>query len=221
MRIAFLGDSLTEGSPGASYLRLLRPLLPGHELLNHGRAGDSVIDLYARLQHVALEPVDLAVIWIGTNDAAMGEWTSWAYEAFEPISWRDTLDRIAAVYARLLALTLERAPQAVCVPPVIADELDEAWGRRVADIAKLVGAAVAAEPRASLLDLAPVFASARERADAPVRYTIDGVHLSEAGAAVVAGAFAEAIGRRRAARSTDDHRHRHRGTTPPPISAYP
>ncbi len=157
MRIAFLGDSLTEGSPGASYLRLLRPLLPGHELLNHGRAGDSVVDLYARLQHVALEPVDLAVIWIGTNDAAMGEWTSWAYEAFEPITWRDTLDRIAAVYARLLALTLERAPQAVCVPPVIADELDEAWGRRVADIAELVGAAVGgraqgvtARPRAGL-----------------------------------------------------------------------
>jgi lysophospholipase L1-like esterase len=193
VRIAFLGDSLTEGWPGASYFRLLRPRLDDHELLNLGRAGDSVVDLLARLQHTGLEPVDLAFVWIGTNDAAMGEWTSWSYEAFEPVSWATTLDHIAAVYARLLAFVLARAPDVVCVPPVVADELDDAWARRVADIAELVGAAVAVEPGASLLDLAPAFARARVAADLSVHYTIDGVHLSEAGAVVVADAFATAV----------------------------
>ena len=193
MRIAFLGDSLTEGTPGASYLCLLRPLLPGHDLVDRGRAGDSIVDLLARLQHTGLEPADLAVIWIGTNDAAMGEWTSWAFEALEPITWGDTLLRLSAVYSRLLAFALERTPHAICVPPVVADELDDAWARRVADVAGLVAAAVAAEPRASFLDLAPVFIQARAKADVRVRFTIDGVHLSEAGAVAVATSFAEAI----------------------------
>ena len=51
MRIAFLGDSLTEGRPGESFLARLRALLPGDELLNHGRAGDTVPALLARLEH--------------------------------------------------------------------------------------------------------------------------------------------------------------------------
>ena len=42
MDIAFLGDSLTEGRPGAAYLPLLAQRLPQHRLLNHGRAGDTV-----------------------------------------------------------------------------------------------------------------------------------------------------------------------------------
>ncbi len=193
MRIAFLGDSLTEGLPGASYFRLLRRRSPRHELLNHGRAGDSVADLYTRLQVNGVEPCDLAVIWIGTNDAAMGPWTSWVLEAYEPVTWEATLDQLALVYRRLLVFALERAPQALCLPPVVADELDEAWARRVADVGEVVTAAVAAEPRAALLDLAPAFAATRAASKTAVSFTIDGVHLSEAGAEVVAQALSQAI----------------------------
>lgn len=209
MRIAFLGDSLTEGVPGASYFRILRTRLsadgaPGaDELLNLGRAGDCVADLYARVQHAGLTPVDLAFVWIGTNDAAIGEWSPWAFEAFEPVSWSTTLDHIASVYERLLGWVTERAATTVCVPPVAADGLDGAWERRVADVAEMVAAA-AAHADASLLDIAPWFAAARGEADAAaararVSFTIDGVHLSQAGAQVVADAFAAAIEARRAA----------------------
>ena len=198
MRIAFLGDSLTEGAPGASYFRILRKRLgagerpEADELLNLGRAGDCVADLYARVQHRGLEEVDLAFVWIGTNDAAIGEWSSWAVEAFEPVSWETTLDHIATVHDRLLAWVTERAAATVCVPPVAADGLDGAWERRVADVAEMVAVAAAARPGASFLDLAPWFAAARAAAP-EVSFTIDGVHLSEAGAAVIADAFAAAI----------------------------
>jgi lysophospholipase L1-like esterase len=74
MRIAFLGDSLTEGRPGESFLTRLRRLLPGHELLNYGRAGDTIPALLWRMEHTRLEPVDLAFVWIGTNDAFLGAW---------------------------------------------------------------------------------------------------------------------------------------------------
>jgi hypothetical protein len=49
MNIALYGDSLTEGRAGVSYINLLQPLLPGHELLNYGRGGDTVISLYHRI----------------------------------------------------------------------------------------------------------------------------------------------------------------------------
>jgi lysophospholipase L1-like esterase len=208
VRIALLGDSLTEGAPGASFVRILRTQLgadgraDADELLNLGRAGDGVADLYARVQLRGLEHVDLAIVWIGTNDAAVGEWSSWAFEAFEPVSWSTTLDHIATVYRRLLAWVTERAAATVCVPPVAADGLEGAWERRVADVAEMVAAAAAASPGASFLDLAPWFAAARAEADAaaaggPVSFTIDGVHLSQAGAQVVADAFASAIAARR------------------------
>lgn len=193
MRIAFLGDSLTEGAPGASYMRLLRRMLVDDELLNMGRAGDTVADLHARVRHASLERVDVAFLWIGTNDAALGAWSPWALEAFEPASWEDALARVAVVYRQLLAWVVERSPRTVCVPPVVADTFDEAWMRRVADVADVVATAAAAEPRADVLDLTPAFAAARAAGEAPAGFTIDGVHLADEGAEVVAAAFAGAV----------------------------
>jgi len=160
VRIAFLGDSCTEGSPGASCFRLLQRRLGTHELWNHGRAGDSVADLYARMQNTGLEPVDLAFRWLGTNDAAVGPWAPWSAETFEPVTWASTLGQLAAVYRRLLAWVLERAPTVVCVPPVAADGLVGPWERRVEDLSGVVNAAVLAEEAAVLLDLAAAFAAA-------------------------------------------------------------
>ena len=194
VRIAFLGDSLTEGFPGASYFRLLRHLMPEHELLNHGRAGDSVADLYARLLATGFEASDLTVIWIGTNDAAMGPWTSWGFETLEPLTWEATLAQLDAVYRRVLAFALERARVRSASRPSSRTSSTEAWARRVADVGEVVAAAAAAEPRAGLLDLAPAFDAARAAAPAPVGFTIDGVHLSEAGAEVVAEALRQAVG---------------------------
>ncbi len=191
MRIAFLGDSLTEGAPGASYVSILRERLGADELLNLGRAGDCVADLYARVRHCGLEEVDLAFVWIGTNDAAIGEWSLWAFEAFEAVTWTTTLDHIASVYGRLLAWVTERSAAVVCVPPVGADGLGGAWERRVVDVAEMVVAAAAGHG-ASFLDLASWFAAARA-ATPEAAFTVDGVHLSQGGAQVVADAFSAAI----------------------------
>jgi lysophospholipase L1-like esterase len=75
MRIAFVGDSLTEGWPGEPYLEVLAQLVPGDELLNHGRAGDTIPAVDARLRVAGLERVDLAFVWAGVNDAFIGGWS--------------------------------------------------------------------------------------------------------------------------------------------------
>ena len=179
MDIAFLGDSLTEGRPGAAYLPLLAQRLPQHRLLNHGRAGDTVADLLLRMRRRGLGPVDLAVIWIGANDAVLGEWRdSGADEAVR----RD--------YTELADWTAQRARRLLLVQPIILEAEGSAWAARAAELGALVrhlGAARGAE----VLDLGPAFAAARAAGRGP--FTIDGVHFTPAGAEVVADAVAAAI----------------------------
>ncbi|MBU1339511.1 MAG: SGNH/GDSL hydrolase family protein [Acidobacteria bacterium] len=68
MRIAFFGDSLTAGVPGASFFQLVRERLPGDELINYGKGGDTVISLYRRVRRLPVERMDIAFLWIGVND---------------------------------------------------------------------------------------------------------------------------------------------------------
>ena len=208
MRIAFLGDSLTEGRPGESFLTRLRVLLPGDELLNHGRAGDTVPALLARLENTALPPVDLAVVWIGVNDAFLGDWYlpppddlvdgGGAGGARGPA--RAAAHPLRPLYDRLLDLTLACSPLAVCVPPVLPDPFEQGGvAERVARIAAMVADAAAARGAGGrLFDLAPAFAAAA--ASEGSGFTIDGVHLSARGADVVAAAFRDLIGALRAER---------------------
>lgn len=75
----FFGDSLTEGTHGASYLAALRrtlddtPDLPDRDLINAGVGGDTVENLRRRLTtDVVPHNPDWVVVFIGTNDC-----TSW------------------------------------------------------------------------------------------------------------------------------------------------
>lgn len=190
MRIAFLGDSLTEGRPGASFFVVLRETLPGYALLNYGRAGDTVADLELRLHWGGMEDVDLAFIWVGVNDA-------FAPGAADP----SRLARLRETYGRVLGFARGHAPVCVCVTPLLPDEAgpgagDDPWSRAVVAIAAAM-ADLAGGAGVDVLDLRPAFAAARAALPAAV-FTIDGVHLSERGAAVVAAAFATAITERAA-----------------------
>ena len=190
MRVSFLGDSLTEGHPGESFLRRLERLLPADELFNLGRAGDTVPSLLARLRAGGVPPADAAVVWIGTNDALLGDWY------LPPLS--DDARRLRPVYDAVLDLALDASPLVACVPPLLPDPFAGAVAQRVAGIAAMVAAAAAARaPRTLVFDLAPAFAAAAGGAGAAGAFTIDGVHLNARGADVVATAFRGLIDRLR------------------------
>ncbi len=209
MRIAFLGDSLTEGSPGESFLRRLARLLPGDELLNLGRAGDTVPALLARLRADGVPPGDAAVLWIGTNDAFLGDWylpplgddlEPWATgpaadEAGAAGAGLYDARRLRPVYDAIIDLALAAAPLVACVPPVLPDPFAGEVAGRVAGIGSMIAAAAAARaPRTFVFDLAPAFAAAGRAAGG---FTIDGVHCSARGADVVAAAVCELVERLR------------------------
>ena len=189
MRIAFLGDSLTEGWPGAAFFPLLDRRLPRHELLNRGHAGDTVAGLWARMRHEGLDAVDAAFLWAGANDAVLGAWD--AASAGSGWSWPERLARLTGDYDELLEWTEARAPRLVVVRPIILEAEGSLWERRATEIGEALAGLAAARGTCRELDLRPAFAAAADGGAGP--FTTDGVHFTDAGAAVVAGAFAAVI----------------------------
>jgi lysophospholipase L1-like esterase len=190
MLIAFLGDSLTEGWPGAAFFPLLDRQMTEHELLNQGRAGDTVADLLDRMRYHGLEPVDVAFIWVGANDAVIGAW-----DAAEPGSgwtWPERLMRLAGDYEELLEWTEARARRIVVVKPLVLEAEGSLWEQRAAEAAEAIARIAACRDSCRVVDLLTAFEAAAAAGDGP--FTTDGVHFTDAGAEVVAESFAAVIG---------------------------
>jgi lysophospholipase L1-like esterase len=189
MLIVFLGDSLTEGWPGAAFFPLLDRRMTQHGLLNRGRAGDTVADLLTRMRYEGLEPVDAAFIWVGANDAVIGAW-----DAAGPGSgwtWPERLMRLAGDFEELLEWTEARAPRIVVVRPIVLEADGSLWEQRAAEVAEAVTRIAASREGCRTVDLRPAFEAAAADGEGP--FTTDGVHLTDAGAEVVAAAFAGVI----------------------------
>jgi lysophospholipase L1-like esterase len=189
MKIAFLGDSLTEGWPGAAYLTLLQTCFSGDALLNRGRAGDTVQALLERMRGEGLQEVDLAFVWVGVNDVVMDTWGS--DETGSGRDWAARLARLRDEYEELLSWAGERAPLLVCVRPLVLEAPGSLWETHAVEVGDAIAGLAAAVPGARALDLRPDFAAAAARGEGP--FTLDGVHFTAAGAAVVAAAFATTI----------------------------
>lgn len=187
--IAFLGDSLTEGWPGTGYFRPLDLRLTRHELLNRGRAGDTVGDLLDRMRRQGLDPVDCVFIWVGANDAVMSGWDP-------PVPTDDRvsperLSRLTDDYEELLDWAEARASCIVVVRPLILESEGAQWETRANDVADAIERVAARRRSCRVVDLRPAFEAAAARGEGP--FTTDGVHFTEAGADVVSGAFAQIV----------------------------
>ena len=70
MKLVFLGDSLTWGGYGGSYVEALRRLMPEHEIINAGEGGNTAINLLRRLESDVLShDPDGVFVMVGGNDA--------------------------------------------------------------------------------------------------------------------------------------------------------
>jgi lysophospholipase L1-like esterase len=187
MQIAFLGDSLTEGWPGAAFFPLLQQRLPQHELLNLGRAGDTVADLLRR----GLDPADLAFIWVGANDAVMGAWDAVGDGVGAGGGWAERLARIRDDYQTLVVWAGGRCPRLVCVRPMVLEADGSIWRERADELGDVIVELAAMRDDARVLDLRPAFIATKDAGGGP--FTTDGVHFTDAGAIVVAASFAEVI----------------------------
>jgi lysophospholipase L1-like esterase len=191
MHIAFLGDSLTEGWPGAAFFPLLEERLARHELLNLGRAGDTIADLLRRVAHRGLDPLDLAFIWVGVNDAVRGAWDDGGAGVDDGGGWAEQLMRCRDTYEELVRWTAARTSRLVCVRPLVLEADGSIWQRSADELGAVIAELAGACDGARALDLRPAFAAAADGGGGP--FTTDGVHFTDAGATVVAASLAAVI----------------------------
>lgn len=69
MKIVFLGDSLTWGGYGGSFVAEIAARLPDHTIINAGEGGNTVVNLMRRLDDVLNDEPDGVFIMVGGNDA--------------------------------------------------------------------------------------------------------------------------------------------------------
>jgi lysophospholipase L1-like esterase len=230
VKIAFFGDSITEGFPGAAYIELLREKLSGHELLNFGKGGDTVLSLFKRIQNLDLpENLDISFVWVGVNDVIVK--TSWIYPWMRRMRrqpWSRSMEEFRSHYRGLLDFLSVRTRHLMTVSPLfVGEDVDNEWNRRLEDLSRIIRKQTDVCSNADFIDLRGdlfplltgkdvcpfvpttgiqavrnvLFGSSQDNKDdqendKELFYTIDGIHLNNEGARIVADVFFEAVQRK-------------------------
>jgi lysophospholipase L1-like esterase len=163
MRIAFWGDSLTEGFPGCSYLAMLAEQLPEHTLINRGRGGDTVKSLYRRLARSRPEEsYDLAFLWVGVNDVAAANALLFrvAKTCLRQPPARDMAE-FRSYYQASLDTLCRRAQRVITVSPLLkGEDARGAANVRIGALADVIAEIAAGCAQAEYLDVRSVIIEA-------------------------------------------------------------
>jgi lysophospholipase L1-like esterase len=160
MKIAFYGDSLTEGFPGTSYVEILKRKLPEHTLLNYGKGGDTVLSLYRRVVKLKLlEPVDITFLWVGVNDVFVK--VAWRYPIFKTLlrqPWSRDIEAFREYYQLLLDLLCPQANKVVTVSPLfIGENMNNRWNKELEGLCKIIKALSASDEKIEYVNLRTAF----------------------------------------------------------------
>lgn len=163
MRIAFVGDSLTSGMPGCSYVDRMREHLVGHTVLNLGRGNDTVLSLHRRMQSwTPRQPVDVAVLWVGVNDLS-GEGTGlmrWI-NRLRGQPRAEGLAEFRETYSQILDLLCERADNVIVLSLALrGEDLDNQWNRLGDNLSQEIRDLVSDRGQVTFLDLRPALVRA-------------------------------------------------------------
>jgi lysophospholipase L1-like esterase len=136
MKMMFLGDSITEGFPGVSFFKILRDDLSGHELINCGKGGDTVISINRRAKTLQYDSdIDIIFLWIGVNDVFVK--LSKLFPIYKKIYrqiWAKDEDEFRYYYNDTLQFLSSKAKILVVIPPVfVGEDIDNIWNRQLSE----------------------------------------------------------------------------------------
>lgn len=193
-RLLFFGDSITDtyrtDDPeglGSGFVRIISKRLPAADVVNRGIAGNRIGDLQERLAPdcLELEP-DVVTILVGVNDAI---------RRFNAADDPTPADVYAARFAELLSRLVTTLPDArlVLMTPFVLP-VDEVTTRSVPDIEEKAEAIrkLARDHGTALVDLESLFAAQRRNGVRSETIAADGIHPSDEGHGMIAGAWLEA-----------------------------
>ena len=219
MKIALIGDSLTEGRPGVSFTNMLREKYPDIKFVNLGKPGESVKSLYTRLKKDQLDVYDLSFLWIGVNDV----YSKLLSVQAQPVA--KDLDEFEEYYVKVLELIIESSKKVITVTPAIVGENSyNASNNEIKQMNVLIESIASKYENVSFLNMQSVFFNHLSKVN-PSDYmntkvmkvmmdvllykkasrvdkiskkrglhlTLDGIHLNSAGAQIVADCYATII----------------------------
>ena len=160
MRIACIGDSLTEGIPGSSYVAILRDRLPGHTVINLGEGNDTTVSLYRRLARMRLGgPFDIAFLWVGVNDLPGA--VRWPFRVINALLMKPRskdVEEFRHYYQATLDLLCGHACRVIAVAPLLkGEDAGNPWNRELEVLASIVEGLVRGHKQVEYLDLRPAF----------------------------------------------------------------
>lgn len=220
MKIALIGDSLTEGRPGVSFFNILKEKFPDITFVNLGKPGESVKSLYTRLIKEKLEvDYDLSFLWIGVNDV----YSKLLKVQAQPVA--KDMNEFEDYYERVLELIIGSSKKVIAVTPAIVGEnTNNATNNEIKQLSVLIESIASKYGNVRVLNMQSVFFNhlskvstsdymntkvmrvmmdvllykkapkvdkiAKERG---LHLTLDGIHLNSAGAQIVADSYASEI----------------------------
>jgi len=216
LKIAFLGDSLTEGIVGASFFDILAKKLPEHQLINYGKGGDTVISLFHRLHNMDLKsPLDIGFLWIGVNDVFVK--TSWPRPFIKRLRgqpWAKSHQEFQDTYRSILKFLRDKMAHIFVLSPLfIGEDLDNVWNKELTILSNIIRDLSAKYLNVEFVDMREYFIPRlasknispyvpknvfhvilrKKATERGLHLTIDGVHLNMKGAEGVADVLLEKI----------------------------
>jgi lysophospholipase L1-like esterase len=161
MKIACIGDSLTQGIPGVSYFAILRERLPQHQWVNLGKGNDTVVSLYRRLARLPFDdaPFDLAFLWVGVNDVSKE--SSWWFRLANALRRQprsQSLAEFRAYYQETLDILIRHARRVIAVAPLLkGEDVDSEWNRQIDILACTIAELTTHYGAVAYLDPRPAF----------------------------------------------------------------
>lgn len=156
MKIAFLGDSITQGVHGYSYIKVLQDLNPTLELTNYGKGGDTISSLNKRIKKIDnLKEFDILFLFVGVNDI-LGK-LSWFYKILkimdkQPIAKSN--DVFKAQFKDTLEYLSKTKRKIVIIPPLlIGEDIDNNWNKQITKLVKIIKSLQKHNPKVDYIDI--------------------------------------------------------------------
>jgi len=137
MKIAFLGDSITKGTHGVSYVKMIQDEFCNDEILNYGVGGDTVISLNKRLKTITgLDQQNLIFIFIGVNDILSQ--LSPLYKIIKMMmkqKWTKTPKRFSEEYTKTIKYLTQLNQNIVIIPLLLIGEtITSKWNKKIDEL---------------------------------------------------------------------------------------
>lgn len=220
MKIGLLGDSLTEGRPGVSFVKILTKRYPHISFDNLGKPGESVKSLHTRLLKEKLDTnYDLIFLWIGVNDV----YSKLLSVKAQPIA-KDS-EEFREYYNEVLQIVIASSKQVVTVSPALVGEtLMNESNKELKSLSSIIQSLSSNQLKVSFLDMHSVFAEHLSKVTTSeyisikvlrvmldvlfykkatridqlskkrgLHFTLDGIHLNSKGADLVADEYTTMI----------------------------